>query len=235
MDRKYSMWISTGPALGEYIPKAPIDEEAKKYNQNLPGMGGIFNHINGNLYHYAGNNPVKYTDPDGRIVDTIWDIGFTLYDIGSAIYKSSKGDNSGWIDVGLDAAAILVPGIPAGLSKIDDAVRTADKVGDTAKVVKSSRPNQVHHFATNKNSRYTKQMSDIADKYGLKLDGDWNKELLPHQGRHPNNYHDFVLDGMNRASNEAGSDTSKFLELFDKYVKEPVRNNPDLLRKAGWE
>ena len=26
-------------------------------------------HINGNLYHYAGNNPVKYTDPDGRVID----------------------------------------------------------------------------------------------------------------------------------------------------------------------
>ena len=68
LDPKYSRGISTDPALGEYIPKAPVNEEAKKYNQNLPGMGGVFNHINGNLYHYAGNNPVKYTDPDGKKV-----------------------------------------------------------------------------------------------------------------------------------------------------------------------
>ena len=51
LDPRYSMWISTDPALGEYIPKAPINEEAKRYNQNLPGMGGIFNHINNNLYY----------------------------------------------------------------------------------------------------------------------------------------------------------------------------------------
>ena len=66
LDPKYSRWLSTDPALGEYIPKAPIDEDAKKHNENLPGMGGVFNVVNLNVYHYAGNNPVKYVDPDGE-------------------------------------------------------------------------------------------------------------------------------------------------------------------------
>ena len=68
LDPKYSRWLSGDPALGEYIPKAPIDDEAKKHNENLPGMGGVFNVVNLHLYHYAGNNPVKYEDPDGKAV-----------------------------------------------------------------------------------------------------------------------------------------------------------------------
>ena len=39
--------------------------ESRKANGNLPGMGGLFNHVNHNLYHYAGNNPIIYTDPTG--------------------------------------------------------------------------------------------------------------------------------------------------------------------------
>jgi len=49
-----------------------VDDEAKKRNQNLPGMGGVYNLVNLHVYHYAGNNPVKYTDPDGR--NSVWDI-----------------------------------------------------------------------------------------------------------------------------------------------------------------
>jgi RHS repeat-associated protein len=60
------MWLSTDPAMGEYIPLAPVNDEAKRYNGNLPGMGGVFNTVNLHAYHYAGNNPVKYTDPNGR-------------------------------------------------------------------------------------------------------------------------------------------------------------------------
>ena len=58
--------MSGDPALSDYIPKAPIDDEAKKHNEKLPGMGGVYNIVNMHLYHYAGNNPVKYTDPDGK-------------------------------------------------------------------------------------------------------------------------------------------------------------------------
>jgi len=50
------------------VPGAPVDEEARKRNGNLPGMGGVFNTVNLHLYHYAGPNPVKYTDPDGRAI-----------------------------------------------------------------------------------------------------------------------------------------------------------------------
>ena len=61
-------------------------------------------------------------DPNGRFWDTVWDICVTIYDFGKAIYQSCNGDNSGWTDVSLDAAALLVPCVPAGLSKVDDVV-----------------------------------------------------------------------------------------------------------------
>jgi len=70
LDPRTSRWLGVDPAMhqGDYIPSAPIDDEARKRNGNLPGQGGIYNYVNMHVYHYAGNNPVKYVDPDGEKV-----------------------------------------------------------------------------------------------------------------------------------------------------------------------
>ena len=46
---------------------------------------------------------------------------------------------------------------------------------------------------------------------------------------------DFVLAGMLRAQKEAGCDVNRFLALFERYVKQPIRDNPEMLRKSGWK
>ena len=56
LDPRYSRWLSCDPALDEYMSGSDA------------GCGGAYNSVNLNLYHYAWNNPVKYTDPNGEFI-----------------------------------------------------------------------------------------------------------------------------------------------------------------------
>jgi RHS repeat-associated protein len=118
--------------------------------------------------------------------------------------------------------------VPVIVSNLGNAILMATAAG-------GGLPHQEHHFASNKNGDFTPQYKAIADQYGLDLNGSWNKDLLPHLGRHPNEYHRFVLENMRRAAKEAGSNVNKFLELYQKYVVKPISKHPELLRKAGWQ
>jgi len=51
-DAKTGVWLSVDPILEMYLEGKP--------------NGGIYNSINLNLYAYAADNPVRYTDPDGN-------------------------------------------------------------------------------------------------------------------------------------------------------------------------
>ena len=83
-----------------------------------------------NRYAYGNNNPYRYVDPDGNIpVETFWDLGNVIYDIATG----------NWGDLALDLGAVVIPYVPAGISKL----RHADEVvGATKNVAKE--PNRIY-------------------------------------------------------------------------------------------
>ena len=65
----------------------------------------------------------------------------------------------------------------------------------------------------------------------------WNMKLnfiMSHLGRHPNKYHDWVLDMMRSIDSLADGDTEAFLEMWDELVKKYIMEHPEKLTKAGW-
>ncbi|MCF0242910.1 MAG: RHS repeat-associated core domain-containing protein, partial [Treponema sp.] len=53
LDPKYSRWLSTDPAMSDYMAGSDAG-------------GGAYNATNFSLYNYGNNNPIVYQDPDGR-------------------------------------------------------------------------------------------------------------------------------------------------------------------------
>jgi RHS repeat-associated protein len=210
-----------------------------------------------NLYAYVRNNPLYYSDPDGhsiqdwleKLKNGLSGNGFKtdkeieqerraaeikhrqeaarahkwLLDQGADPQKLSHLSNQQVIDV-YNAAQ-------RGETSVTSGGQTIELTYGIAGSSVGAKPLQEHHFATNKHRAYTPQMERIAKRYGLDLDGAWNKEMLPHAGRHTHTSHEFVLRGMQRAAREAGNDKAKFLKLFEKYVKEPIRRDPSILYK----
>jgi hypothetical protein len=146
------------------------------------------------------------------------------FDYGTLEKASQEEVEDAWSTViGGFAGGWIAKNLIAPATEIVASGQTNNISDEVINATKGKKPTQLHHYATNKSKTYTPRMKKIANKYGLDLDELWNKGKLPHLGRHPNLYHDFVQRNMERAAREAGGDTRKFIELFEKYVIKPVK------------
>jgi hypothetical protein len=132
----------------------------------------------------VADDAVRLADDAARLADA----AARLADDAAKLADDAAGlaDDAGKLadDVGGSGVNIEGPKTPEKVPQV------ADEVAEAA-----GKPSQDHHYMTNKSKTYTKQFEDIVKKYGLDLDESWNKDLLPHQGRHPNAYHDCLRGG----------------------------------------
>jgi len=75
--------------LDKYLPKVstksedvvklqPVTVQQPLAQFNLPGMGGVFHPVNLAMYTYAHQNPVRFSDPDGRAAMAVYFQGYQV-------------------------------------------------------------------------------------------------------------------------------------------------------------
>ena len=95
-------------------------------------------------YAYSENNPVMLKDPTGEFpIETLWDAANVVVDFGRVVYHTIKGNKQkakeAAVDLAADGAALAIPYLPAGVTKLRhaddvvDAAKTADKAADASK------------------------------------------------------------------------------------------------------
>jgi len=151
-DNQLGRFVSIDPAT---LSISDEKEFKDKYNRSVESH--LSDPQNLNSYSYVANNPLKNTDPDGEIVETVVDVGFVTYDTGNTLYKGGQfvgslfsGDFQkvsgasnaflgSFVDLSVDAGATLIPFVPAGLTRVDDAAKLVNKAKDFDALAQQSK------------------------------------------------------------------------------------------------
>lgn len=105
------------PELGRFASVDPINSASPTRPQSW------------NRYSYAIDNPVKFRDPDGRAVETAWDVANVSLGVASLTANLAAGNVGGAVlDVAgllVDGAATALPGVPGGAATTKRALQRA--------------------------------------------------------------------------------------------------------------
>jgi len=111
-------------------------------------------------YAYCAGNPVNLVDPDGRALETAWDLASLGMGVKSFVSNVKAGKVGAAIVDGIgivvDAAAVVTPFVPGGAGAGLKAIRGAKKVADVLDVAKGADTAKDVAQAVNK-------VDDVAD------------------------------------------------------------------------
>ncbi len=161
-------YLYNGKELNEDLGLDWYDYGARFYDAGLgrfPSIDPLADHpnlISWSPYNYTYNNPINYTDPDGRwpTPDTVWDVGNVALGVGSLIKNVATGNYVGafvdGVGVVIDVVATATPLLPGGAG-------TAIKIAREGSEVALKKGDEIIEF----NADAAKQAAkDIEDEFG---------------------------------------------------------------------
>ena len=180
-------WYSI--ALRKWISRDPLGED-----------GGM------NLYAFCANDPVNKFDPNGCIpLDTVWDLGNIIYDI-------CVGDD---VALAADTAALMLPYVPAGASKLVKAARLS-KVERICPGVKKLEVTYKYHPYNNYHFQYRNGSAPTSKNWG---NMDWVRVTKTGKAQfRPGFTHEDAKRLVDRALQEAKSQGKVTPSQLDKYI-----------------
>ena len=120
------------------------------------------NHINSNLYHYGGNNPVKYVDPDGRETEDTAE-GKIIHSLISLKYAEEHKNEKVYTNKTMSTIMYKLDLIDKGLGKSDLGVRPDIWNVSTNEMYEIKPVTQSVDIASKQLQGYI----ELAKKYGL--------------------------------------------------------------------
>ena len=97
----------------------------------------------------------------------------------------------------------------------------------------AARPMQTHHGVPNGGQKWSGKYEEILDQYDLSVLDEWNERLMPHVGRHPDEYNKWIYQQLRDAHDYAQGDQGKFL-AYMKNILDLVQQHPEMLLKEYW-
>jgi hypothetical protein len=90
-----------------------------------------------NRYAYVYLNPLRYTDPSGRWVETVWDVANLLWDV-REVWRDPRNPWN-WAALVVDVGTVLLPGVPAFAGAVQkkggQVFRHADEAAQAGRII----------------------------------------------------------------------------------------------------